>query len=103
MSAAMPAGGAAVPGERWVGGDSRQAGGWGAIPGLKARANPSRTSAAVGTRFGGRSPRPARGLSRRISPAASGQGARRTTMPTHDATVGGTVPGTRVGGERSLA
>jgi|GEM_PF-3777519 len=50
MSAPMPAGGVAHPGERVGrdGGAPRHAGGWGAVPGLKAGANPSRSSAVEG-------------------------------------------------------
>ena len=68
MSAAM--GCSAVPGARVAGG---------AVPGLKARANPSRPVSAVGpkVRWPPRTVRPARDVSSRMSPAASGQGASR--------------------------
>ena len=85
MSTTMPAGGGAVPGER-VGG--------GTVPGLKARVHPARSSTVGGQ--GQRPPRavcPARMASPGMSPAASGQGATSTPMPTHDSTVSGAVPG----------
>jgi hypothetical protein len=67
MSGAIPAGGGGVPGERVDGeGERFQVSGWmgGAVPGLKARANPDRSSAAEGKGCDRRAPSTPHGIYR---------------------------------------